>query len=311
VRRVRDVGEFGLIERIERLAGRRHGAGVVLGIGDDAAVLRVRRGEEVVVSTDAAVAGVHFRLDQETPATAGRRAAVGCLSDLAAMGARPLGLLLALALPPSTRAATALALVRGVVAAARRHRAPLVGGNVTRAREIQLTLVALGAVPRGRALRRDRGRAGDRVFVTGAVGRSALERARGRVRSPGAPRLAAGRRLLGVRGVGACIDVSDGVAADLLQLARASGVAARLAPERLPLPAGFTAACRRLGRDPLALAVGGGEDYELLFSVRPSGPSASVLARRLGVRVTEIGRLEPGRPSLRGLPRGHTGWRHF
>jgi thiamine-monophosphate kinase len=311
VRRVRDVGEFGLIERIARLARRPRAPGVVLGIGDDAALLRVRAGEDVVVSADAAVEGVHFRLDQETPAVAGARAAVGCLSDLAAMGARPLGLLLALALPPRTPERTALGLVRGVVGAARRNGAPLVGGNVTRAREIALTLTALGAVPRGRALRRDRGRPGDRVFVTGALGRSALERARGRVRSAGAPRLAAGRRLLGVRGVGACIDVSDGLAADLLQLARASGLAARVVPERLPLSAGLAAACARLGRDPLSLALAGGEDYELLFSVRPSGPGAGALARRLGLPVTEIGRLEAGRPALHGLPRGRLGWRHF
>jgi thiamine-monophosphate kinase len=311
VRRVRDLGEFGLIERIARLAGRARSADVVLGIGDDAAVLRPRPGEELVASTDAAVAGVHFRLDQETPGTAGRRAAVGCLSDLAAMGARPLGLLFALAVPPSTPVVTALGLARGVVGAAKRAGAPLLGGNVTRAREIGLTLTALGAVPRGRALRRDRGRAGDRVFVTGTLGRSALERARGRVRSAGAPRLGAGRRLARVPGVGACIDVSDGLAADLLQLARASGVAARLAPERLPLPAGFAAACARLGREPLALALAGGEDYELLFSARPAGPDARALARRLGLRVTEIGRLEAGRPAVRGLPRGRLGWRHF
>jgi thiamine-monophosphate kinase len=312
VQRVGDLGEFGLIERIERIAGRARSADVVLGIGDDAAILRLQPGEELVVTTDAAVAGVHFRLDQETPGTAGRRAAVGCLSDLAAMGARPLGVLLAFALPPATASATALGLVRGVVQEARRVGAALVGGNVTRARGISLTLTALGAVRRGRALRRDRGRAGDRLFVTGVLGRSALERARGRVRAVGAPRIAAGRRLAGVRGVGACIDLSDGLAADLVQLARASRVAARLAPALLPLPPGFAAACARAGRDPLRLALAGGEDYELLFSVRPSGPGAGELARRLGVRVTEIGRFERGRPALRGIPAGRRlGWRHF
>jgi thiamine-monophosphate kinase len=310
VRRVRDLGEFGLIERIARLAGPARG-GVVLGIGDDAAVLRLRRGEELVASVDAAVEGVHFRLDQETPRTAGRRAAVAALSDLAAMGARPLGLLLALALPPATPAAAALALVRGVLAEARRAGAPLAGGNVTRGGEISLALTALGAALRGRALRRDAGRAGDRLFVTGVLGRAALERARGRVRSAGVPRIAAGRRLAALAGAGACIDLSDGLAADLGHLARASGLAARVDPARLPLPAGFRAACARLGRDPLRLALAGGEDYELLFSVRPRGPGAAALGRRLGLRVTEIGRLEAGRPGLRGLPAGAAGWRHF
>ncbi len=309
--RVRDLGEFGLIERIARLAGRSRTADVVLGIGDDAAILRLRRGEELVVTTDAAVARVHFRLDHETPRTAGRRAAVGSLSDLAAMGARPLGVLLALAVPPALPAAIALGFVRGIVHEARRAGTTLVGGNVTRAREVSLTLTALGAVPRGRALRRDAGRAGDRLFVTGVLGGKALERARGRVRAVGLPRIAAGRRLARVPGVGACIDLSDGLAADLRHLAEASGVAARVEPARLPLPPGFAAACARARRDPLRLALAGGEDYELLFSVRPRGPGAPELARRLGVRVSEIGRLEAGRPGLRGIPAGPRGFRHF
>jgi thiamine-monophosphate kinase len=308
--RVSDLGELGLIERIRRLAGPAPAGGVALGIGDDAALLRLRAGEELAVTTDAAVAGVHFRLDHETPRTAGRRAAVGCLSDLAAMGARPLGLLLALAAPPALPAAAALGFVRGVVSEARRAGAPLVGGNVTRAREVSLTLTALGAVARGRALRRDAGRAGDRLFVTGLLGRAALERARGRVRGVGAPRLEAGRRLARIRGVGACIDLSDGLASDLARLARASGVAARLEPARLPLPPGFAAACARSGRDPLRLALAGGEDYELLFSVRPRGPGAAALARRLGLRVTEIGRLGPGR-GVSGIPPGLRGFLHF
>ena len=311
MQRVADLGEFGLIDRIARLAGSRPAAGIVLGIGDDAALLRLRPGQDLVVSTDAAVAGVHFRLDHETPRTAGRRAAVGALSDLAAMGARPLGVLLAAAFPPATPVATALGLVRGILDVTRRSGARLVGGNVTRAREISLVLTALGAVPRGRALRRDRGRPGDRLFVTGALGRSAFERAQGRVRSAAAPRIAAGRRLTAVGGVGACIDLSDGLAADLAQIARASGVAARLDPERLPLPPGFRAACSRTGHDPFRLALAGGEDYELLFSVRARGPGAAELTRRLGLRVTEIGRLEAGPPALRGIPPGRLGWRHF
>jgi thiamine-monophosphate kinase len=311
MRRVSDVGEFGLIDRIARLAGRAEGPDVVLGIGDDAAVLRVRRGEEVVVTTDAFVEGVHFRFDQETPRTAGRRAAVGCLSDLAAMGARPLGLLLALAVPARLPLAAALGFVRGILLEARRASTPLVGGNVTRASEVSAALTALGALPRGGALRRDRGRAGDRLFVTGVLGRSALERARRRLSHVGAPRLAAGRRLARVRGVGACIDVSDGLVADLGHVCRASRVAARVDPSLVPRPSGLAAACLNRGLDAERLVLAGGEDYELLFSVRPRGPGASELARRLGVPVTEIGRLEAGPPRVRGVPAGVLGWRHF
>jgi thiamine-monophosphate kinase len=311
MRRVSDVGEFGLIDRIARLAGSTPGRDVVLGIGDDAAILRVRPGEELVVTTDAFVEGVHFRFDQETPRTAGRRAAVGCLSDLAAMGARPLGLLLALAVPTKLPLAVALGFARGVLLEARRHGTPLVGGNVTRASEVSATLTALGAVPRGRALRRDRGRAGDRLFVTGVLGRSALERARGRVAHAGAPRIDAGRRLARVRGVGACIDVSDGLVADLGHVCRASRVAARIDPPRVPRPAGLEAACRSRDLDADRLVLAGGEDYELLFSVRLRGPGAAELARRLGLPVTEIGRLEAGPPRVRGAPAGAGGWRHF
>jgi thiamine-monophosphate kinase len=111
--------------------------------------------------------------------------------------------------------------------------------------------------------------------------------------------------------VGACIDLSDGLAADLLHLCRASGVAARLEPASVPLPRGFAAACARKGLDPRRLALAGGEDYELLFSVRPRGPGAAELERRLRLPVTQVGCFEPGRPSVRGIPARWRGWRHF
>jgi thiamine-monophosphate kinase len=311
MQRVSDVGEFGLIERIARLAGTRFGEGVAVGIGDDAAVLRLRREEEVVVTTDAFVEGVHFRFDQETPTTAGRRATVGCLSDLAAMGARPLGLLLALAVPARLPLAAALGFVRGLLRETDALGIPLVGGNVTRASELSASLTAIGATARGRALRRDGGRAGDRLFVTGVLGRSALERARGRVRHVGVPRIEAGRRLARVRAVGACIDVSDGLVADLGHLCRASGLAARLEADSVPRPGGFEAACRRAGLRAERLLLAGGEDYELLFSIRARGPGATALTRRLGLPVRQIGALRAGPPRVWGVPAGASGWQHF
>jgi thiamine-monophosphate kinase len=311
MQRVSDVGEFGLIERIARLAGPGFGRDVAVGVGDDAAVLRTRRSEEVVVTTDAFVEGVHFRFDQETPTTAGRRATVGCLSDLAAMGARPLGLLLALAVPAQTPLTVALGFVRGLLREGRALGVSLVGGNVTRASEVSASLTAIGATPRGRSLRRDAGRAGDRLFVTGVLGKSALERARGRVRHVAAPRIEAGRRLAKLRSVGACIDVSDGLLADLEHLCRASGVAAQLDVDRVPRPRGFEVACRRGGLRAERLLLAGGEDYELLFSVRARGPSAGELTGRLGLPVREIGVLRAGRPRVLGVPVGASGWRHF
>jgi thiamine-monophosphate kinase len=314
--RLEDVGEFGLIARIQRIAARApRSPGVVLGIGDDAALLRLRPGEDLALTSDAFVEDVHFRFATDPPRALGRRALVANLSDLAAMGARPLGFTVALAAPPSLALATALALARGLVEEGRRAGCTLVGGNVTRARETSLTVAACGAVLRGRALRRDAARPGDRLLVTGCLGASALARARSE--RSGAPlrrvpeaRLRAGRALAGLAGVGACIDVSDGLLADLGHVLEASGVGAELDAARVPRPRGFAAACRRQGLDPGALALGGGEDYELLFTVRPAAPPAAVLARRLGVAVTEIGCIGGRGLRLRGA-RARDGWRHF
>ncbi len=312
--RLRDIGELGLIDRIQRAAAGVARPGVVIGIGDDAAVLRARPGEDLVVTTDALVEDVHFRWAHEGPATIGRRALAASLSDLAAMGARPLGCVLALAAPVDLAAARLRGLIGGLLREAQRYGCPLVGGNVSRARETSLSVTALGGVARGRALTRSAARAGDVIWVTGALGGAALERLRaergqGRVRRVPEPRLAAGRALGRLRGAGACIDLSDGLEADLERVLEASGAGAEIDARSVPRPRGFPAACARLGVDPERLALGGGEDYELLFTTRTSlDPSA--LARRLGVRVTPVGRITRRR-RRRASGRPVRGWRHF
>jgi thiamine-monophosphate kinase len=319
VRSLSDLGEFALIDRIERALRRARASGgptVALGIGDDAALLRVRHGEEVAVTTDALVEAVHFRWEAEPAAAIGGRALAAALSDLAAMGARPLGVVVALAAPPDLALARIDGLVRGMAALARRCGAPLVGGNIARARDTMLALTAIGAVRRGRALRRDAARPGDRVLVTGALGGAALAVARaaraGRRRGPAPePRLAAGRALAALPGAGACIDVSDGLLADLGHVLAASGVGATLDPARVPRPRGFARACAALGLDPERVVLGGGEDYELCFTVRPGAPGSAALARRFGLPVTEIGRIERRR-GLRGVrDASAAGWTHF
>lgn len=314
---MRELGEFGLIERIAALSRQQQSArGVVLGIGDDAALLRPRAGEDIVVSTDCSVEDVHFSWRHDAAAAIGRRALVASLSDLAAMGARPLGCTLALAVPAELEVRRLDGALRGLVREAGERGCPLVGGNISAARETSFTLTVLGSVARGRALRRDAARVGDALFVTGALGRSALARRRAqRSGRPGRfvpePRLEAGRALsrLGVRV--ACIDLSDGLAADLRHLLAPRGLGADLESEALPRPRGFESACAAAGLDPLKTLSAGGEDYELLFALGDPWAGTRRLAelsKRLGLALSRIGRVSAV-PGIRGLPGG--GWRHF
>jgi len=309
--RLRDLGEFELIDRIRRLAAPVQGRHVLLGIGDDAALLRPRRGEDLVVTSDALVEGTHFRWDAETPRMLGRRALAANLSDLAAMGSRPMGFTFALAAPPSLEVRRVTGIVRGMLDLAASFACPLVGGNVTRARETSITITALGGVRPGRVLTRSGARLGDRILVTGKLGLSALERARGRVRRTPSPRVAEGRALARLASVTACIDVSDGLLADLAHLLEASAVGGEIDARRVPTPRGFSAACRRLKRDPLQLALGGGEDYELLFTMSGNAPSSAALERRLGTPVTVVGRITKRGLQVRGASAKPRGWRHF
>jgi len=312
---LRDLGEFGLIDRIAR-AARRLGTprSVVIGIGDDAAVLRCRPEEDVVLSTDASVEHVHFRFETESPRNIGRRALVANLSDLAAMGARPLAFTLALNAPGSLPLRILDGLVAGLLQEAETHGCPLVGGNVSAAGATSITLAIVGAVDRGRALTRRGARVGDRICVTGRLGAAGValahaEQGGGRIRHTPTPRLRPGRLLARIANVTACIDVSDGLGADLQHLLDAHGLAAELALTAVPRPPRFAARCRQLGIDPETTLLESGGDYELLFTVRGASPSAASLSRRLGVSVSEIGRVVPRGKTAGSL--AARGWRHF
>ncbi len=292
----RPPGEFEIIALFTRalpLAGRE----VVVGPGDDAAVLRPAPGEDLVATVDAVVAGVHFD-GRASPADVGWKALAVNLSDLAAMGARPVAALVALGLPRGTRAATVRGLARGLGACARAHRTPVVGGNVTCADALSVTVTVLGAVAEGRAVLREGARPGDLVAVTGTLGDAALgllpraPAALARRQRRPSPRLAAGLALAGV--VRAAIDVSDGLVQDLGHLCRASAVGARIGAADLPLSPAYRRLARQL-RDPLAAALGGGEDYELVFAIPPAGlDAARDAAARTRTPLTVIGRFVRG-----------------
>jgi thiamine-monophosphate kinase len=209
------------------------------------------------------------------------------------MGARPLGFLLTLGLPRNVSGRALDGFLAGLLACARAARCPLVGGDITRAGEFSAAITAIGAVTRGRALLRSAARPGDRVLVTGrlggaAAGLRALERRKRltraerplaeRQRAP-APPFRAGPALVRLRLSRCAIDVSDGLLQDLGHVLEESRVGARIALEAVPVAPGAT----------LDDALGGGEDYELLFTVSARAPSAAMIGKRLACRVTELG----------------------
>jgi thiamine-monophosphate kinase len=301
VRRLGDVGEHAWIAAfVARLGGSRAHRRVLVGPGDDAAVVRPGP-RPLLLTVDALCEGVHFRSGWITPAALGRRAFLVNASDLAAMGGRPTFALLAIEAPPSFPVTSLDALVAGFSAAARRSAAQLVGGNLAAGRRLALTVTLLGEAP-GRVVTRAGGRPGDALYVTGALGAAALAVRRlaggagGTLPTPPL-RVEVGRRLAPL--ASAMIDVSDGLVQDLGHLCRASGVAAELELARIPV----AAACRRaLGAAAGAFAATGGEDYELLFAVPPRRePGLARLAPRLGCWVTRVGRLGRGRPAVRVL----------
>lgn len=297
--RLRDRGERALLEAIRRLVPR--GPGVRLGVGDDAAVLAPIRAP-LLVTTDAMIEGVHFRSRWLSPRALGRRGFEVSASDVAAMGGRVVAVVLALAAPPTLPVASLGAIVAGVRDGARRAGGALVGGNLASGRELSLTITVLGAAY-GPPVTRAGARPGDRLFVTGTLGgaafglrsllaaRSIPSAAVGQWKRPRA-RLRAGAALAR-RGVAAAmIDLSDGLLIDTDRLCAASGVGARVELDRLPLAPALRGLASSQARD---LALAGGEDYELLFAVRPRRVAALCAMRTaLGCRVTEIGEVVRG-----------------
>ena len=289
------AGEFDLIARIRARVATR--ADVVLGIGDDAALLAPPPGRQLVVTADTLNDGVHFPRGT-SPADVGWKALAVNLSDLASMGAEPAWCTLSLSLPQSDPAWIE-GFLDGFLALAGQHGIALVGGDTTRG-PLSIAVTAMGLVEPGRALRRDGARVGDEVWVTGTLGDAAgglalLDREpvpalRARLDRP-TPRVAAGRALAGI--ATACVDVSDGLLADLGHVCARSHVAAHLDVDALPASAALREAFGEADR--IALQASGGDDYELCFTA-PADASADIdaVSARLGLQITRIGRIVAG-----------------
>jgi thiamine-monophosphate kinase len=317
--------EFTLIRQFFSALGATR-ADVVLGVGDDAALVDSGGADLLVLCVDTLTAGVHFPADAPADAVGHKALAVN-LSDLAAMGARPAWALLSLTLP-AVDADWLTGFRSGFHRLAAAHDIALIGGDTTRG-ELAASVTLAGFVERDGALRRDGAHPGDAVYVSGALGDAAVglrywqagrrseseavAAAIERLHRP-LPRVALGRALVGL--ASATIDISDGLAADLGHILERSGVGAVVEIARLPLSPSLRSLCSQA--EAAVFALTGGDDYELCFTAPPARePDLTRAAAALGVAVTRIGTIEP-EPGLRlvddngrALPLPRAGYDHF
>ena len=318
---VMPLPEKALIAGIRRAARKGKGA-VATGIGDDCAVLRPPPGHEILVTTDFTLEGIHFRRDWHPPEVVGRRCLTRGLSDIAAMGGRPLAVFLSLALPARLPQRWVDRFMSGLLELAGEFKVQLSGGDTAESPGGALAdIVVLGSVPKGTAILRSGAKAGDRIYVSGELGggSAALEEFfAGRKPRPQdfrrhfhpVPRIAIGNFLRARRLASAMIDLSDGLSTDLTHICDGSGVGAEIFAFNIPR------ALVGRARKPvdLNLALHGGEDYELLFTV-PAGKR--VPARIAGVPITAIGRVTRSRAIVLRRETGAAekleprGWEHF
>lgn len=299
---IESLGEHAVIRRIT--ARLNHPSWLVVPPGDDAAVIEPVRGALEVLTTDALVEGVHFDLRFVPPAAVGHRALAVNLSDVAAMGAAPRAALLSLALPPTLGVDALDRLLDGLLALADTHRVALVGGNITRSPGPLFVDVTLtGSVGRRQRLIRGGARPGDEVYVSGSVGDAAAGLAwlrDGGGEAPAAcverflrplPRVRLGMLLGRLRAASACMDLSDGLADGVRQIAEASQAGIAVDAAALPISEAARAWFARRGEDAVTAALTGGDDYELLFTVRPAHRGRLRAVRRsLGdLPITRIG----------------------
>jgi thiamine-monophosphate kinase len=333
------VSEDQLIERVRRLflstrarglpGGRLKNDGLRTGIGDDAAVLRPGAGTEWVVTTDAFLENVHFLRKVHPPKAVGYKALARATSDLAAMGARSRYFFLTLGLPEACTGAWLDDFLDGMARAARRFGLTLAGGDTTKYRVVVTSLTILGEIDRGQAILRSGARPGDLLCVTGRLGEAELglrliQRKLHRQRRwtkllkkhfyP-EPRLAVGEWLAAHRYATSMIDTSDGFSTDLGHVCEASGFGAIVWAPKIP-KVKIPAELQRLGLEPLDLALNGGEDYELLFTV-PKKQAARLPRNLGGIPITVIGEITRPEKVLvvdangQSRPLGPRGWDPF
>jgi thiamine-monophosphate kinase len=321
-------GEFQIIEHLKKQG--RTIPGLICGIGDDCSVARIDESQELLTTTDLLTEGIHFNLDWSDLHHLGRKAVSVNVSDLAAMGARPLFLFLSLAIPDDINVDQLDQFLSGFLQASDAYGAVLAGGDTCRSRSgLTISVSAQGVAMKATSIMRQGAKAGNDLFVTGTLGDSALalrQLMAGKTPTPfllerhidPTARIETGQALVEDSIPTAMIDVSDGLLADLEHVLRASGVGAVVDLETIPLSRAFR---QEMDSNPdlMGLALSGGEDYELLFTAPAEAQKAiSAIAEKTGVPISRIGRIDENREELNLLgPSGavelppQRGYKHF
>lgn len=311
---LKTIGEFGLIRQLKQQWST-SSPWIVKGIGDDAAILKTRQGQQLLISTDVFIEGVHFDLASQAPKDVGWRAGVANLSDVAAMGGSPLYLLVSMAVPVRIPPKNIRELYRGLKDACAPCHVELIGGDTSSSpSHMFLSLTIVGSVRANRALTRHGAEVGDHIYVTGTVGDSnaglrILQTRSNNLRrfSPSTaekflirrhvrptPRIRIGRLLVDRKLAHAAIDLSDGLSSDVGHVCEESQVGVEIRGKALPLSSQLRAFARQNNLDPMELALQGGEDYELLFTA-PAKHHQKVLnvSRQTKVPISCIGEIKP------------------
>lgn len=319
--KMQQLGEFGLIDRIRKMTSVPDPSWV--GIGDDCAVIPLSHetggapASDLLVSTDMLVEGTHFLMEDISPRQLGWKSAAVNISDIAAMGGKPIATFLSLALPKTLPEQWMQEFMEGYNGISEKYGAALLGGDTTCSPDrICINVTVLGTCPRGKAKLRSAARPGDLVCVTGTLGDSAAglrlilggqkgaaPRLMDRHYTP-TPRVEEGLALSCLPGVHAMMDISDGVGSDLRHILDESGVGARIDTGKLPISKELQALCSEKGWDPKELALSGGEDYELLFTMDPQETP--------DIPYTVIGEITAN-PTVtwEGGSRDYMGYKHF
>jgi thiamine-monophosphate kinase len=326
------AGEDELVQRVAKALAFKSSARLGLGIGDDAALLTPRPGFDTILTCDWFLEGRHFLTRTHPPDSVGWKCLARAVSDVAAMGGQPKCFLLSLALPDSVVnkekgwAAWLQEFLRGLRRAALRFGCPLAGGDTTQTRQILISVTVIGEVLTGCAIRRSGAQPGDKIFVSGTLGEAEIGlqvlRSGARISPKNdsvlrkhlypEPRLTLGQWLAQQKLASSMMDISDGLSSDLPRLCEASRVGARVEAAKIPSPSAPRTAAKMRSFDALRLALNGGDDYELLFTVREK--DAARMPRSFqGIALTEVGQItrdqrlmiaERGSPAKPLVPRG-------